>query len=94
MESIHFCGVGHHREIGTAAAGPRGAEESVHDPGQAPALNELVGELSIASPQFAQRWADHTIFQHTHGPKTVHHYLVGDLELQYQSPLLPQDPDW
>jgi transcriptional regulator with XRE-family HTH domain len=61
--------------------------------GDSPALNELVGELSIASPQFAQWWADHTLFQHTHGPKTVHHDLVGDLELQYQSLLLPQDPD-
>ena len=29
---------------------------------------------------------------HTHGPKTVHHDLVGDLDLQYQSLLLPQHP--
>jgi transcriptional regulator with XRE-family HTH domain len=61
--------------------------------GDSPALNELIGELSVASPQFARWWADHAVFQHTHGPKTLHHGLVGDLEVQYQSLILPQEPD-
>jgi transcriptional regulator with XRE-family HTH domain len=58
-----------------------------------PALAALVGELGVRSAQFAAWWSDHALFQHTHGPKTIHHELVGDIHLSYQSLLLPQDPD-
>jgi hypothetical protein len=30
-------------------------------------LAELVGELSMASPEFARFWADYQLFEHTHG---------------------------
>lgn len=60
--------------------------------GDSARLAALVGELTAGSEQFAGWWADHRLFQHTHGPKTVHHELVGDLALRYQSLLLPQDP--
>jgi transcriptional regulator with XRE-family HTH domain len=58
-----------------------------------PQLVALVAELSAASPDFARSWADHRIFRHTHGRKTIHHELVGDLHLHYQSLIVPQDPD-
>lgn len=60
--------------------------------GDDPRLTELVGELSTASADFRRWWVDHQLFQHTFGPKTIHHELVGDLRLHYQSLLLPQDP--
>jgi transcriptional regulator with XRE-family HTH domain len=58
-----------------------------------PRLSELVGELSVASSDFARWWASHTLFQHVHGQKVVHHELVGDLDLHYQSLTIPQEPD-
>ena len=58
-----------------------------------PQLVALVAELSAASPDFARSWADHRVFRHTHGRKTIHHELVGDLHLHYQSLIVPQDPD-
>jgi transcriptional regulator with XRE-family HTH domain len=61
--------------------------------GDNPRLVALVAELTAASPDFACWWADHRIFRHTHGPKTIHHELVGDLHLHYQSLIVPQDPD-
>ncbi|OHV41923.1 helix-turn-helix transcriptional regulator [Pseudofrankia sp. EUN1h] len=66
----------------------RAAGQRVDDP----ALNDLVGELTVRSGDFARWWADHALFQHTHGAKTVHHDLVGDMDLRYQSLVLPQDP--
>ena len=66
------------------AAGPRADN---------PRLVALVAELTAASPDFACWWADHRIFRHTHGPKTIHHEQVGDLHLHYQSLIVPQDPD-
>jgi len=61
--------------------------------GDNPHLVALVAELTAASPDFACWWADHRIFRHTHGPKIIHHELVGDLNLHYQSLIVPQDPD-
>jgi hypothetical protein len=43
--------------------------------GDNPRLVALVAELTAASPDFACWWADHRIFRHTHGPKTIHHEL-------------------
>jgi transcriptional regulator with XRE-family HTH domain len=61
--------------------------------GDDPRLSALVAELSAASADFARWWTDHRIFQHTYGVKTIRHELVGDLELNYQSLLIPQEPD-
>ena len=61
--------------------------------GDNPQLVALVAELSAASPDFARSWADHRIFRHTHGRKTIHHELAGDLHPHYQSLIVAQDPD-
>jgi transcriptional regulator with XRE-family HTH domain len=66
------------------AAGPHGDD---------PRLSALVAELTAASPDFARWWTDHQLFQHTYGVKIIHHESVGDMELNYQSLLLPQEPD-
>lgn len=58
-----------------------------------PATQTLVGELTIASPEFAAWWQEHRVFQRTYGDKRFHHPLVGDLTLQYESLTMPGDPD-
>jgi hypothetical protein len=56
-------------------------------------LADLVGELTVKSPEFTAWWADHRVLRRTHGEKHYHHPLVGDLHFQYQSFLAPGDTD-
>ncbi|HEY0217009.1 MAG TPA: helix-turn-helix transcriptional regulator [Cellulomonas sp.] len=49
------------------------------------ALTALVGELSTRSTEFRTRWATHHVHLHTGGVKRIHHPVVGDLELMYDS---------
>lgn len=44
-----------------------------------PALLELVGELSLRSPEFGRWWARHDVREKSFGTKRMHHPLVGDL---------------
>jgi len=62
------------------------------DPGD-PATQALVGELTIASPEFAHWWQEHRVFQRTHGDKHFRHPVVGELTLQYETLTMPGDPD-
>lgn len=54
------------------------------------ALSDLIGELSTRSDEFRVRWAAHDVRTHNTGVKKVHHPLVGDLDMPYES--LPLDP--
>ncbi len=56
------------------------------------ALTDLVGELSTRSEDFATWWAAHNVKIHTTATKTLHHPVVGDLELTGEALLLPGDP--
>ena len=58
-----------------------------------PLLVELVGELSVKSPEFRRWWADHNVRERSHGIKRYHHPLVGDLTVDYESVALLGDPD-
>jgi transcriptional regulator with XRE-family HTH domain len=58
-----------------------------------PLLMELVGELSVKSPEFRRWWADHNVRERTHGTKRYHHPLVGDVSVEYESVALLGDPD-
>ncbi|MFE2970198.1 helix-turn-helix transcriptional regulator [Streptomyces sp. NPDC059340] len=58
-----------------------------------PQLNELVGELSIKEPQFHTWWASHRVDQCAHGTQRLHHPVVGELTLSYETLALPADPD-
>ena len=53
------------------------------------ALRELVGELSILSPEFRSQWAAHNVRIRHDGVKRLRHPEVGALELTYQSLDLP-----
>lgn len=48
-------------------------------------LSDLVGELSTRSDDFRRRWAAHDVRVHSTGVKRVHHPVVGDLDLPYES---------
>jgi len=53
------------------------------------ALAELVGELSMNSPEFAALWAKHGVKLCSSGTKRLHHPEVGDLDTHYQALHLP-----
>jgi transcriptional regulator with XRE-family HTH domain len=57
-----------------------------------PALAELIGELSIKSPEFARIWADHPVAECVHGPRQYNHPLVGRLTLHEESLRVPDEP--
>ncbi|MGY2876543.1 transcriptional regulator with XRE-family HTH domain [Marmoricola sp. URHA0025 HA25] len=56
-------------------------------------LSDLVGELSTRSEEFRVRWAAHDVRIHTSGTKLLHHPVVGDLDVFFESLPLPADPD-
>ncbi|MES4908025.1 MULTISPECIES: helix-turn-helix transcriptional regulator [unclassified Streptomyces] len=58
-----------------------------------PGLTELVGELTIKSPEFRTWWADHNVREKTHGVKLYHHPVVGDMTLAYENVTFPGDDD-
>ena len=55
-------------------------------------LSDLIGELSTRSDEFRGRWAAHHVRIHTTGVKLIHHPVVGDLELPFESFPLAADP--
>jgi hypothetical protein len=47
-------------------------------------LAELVGELSMKSPEFAALWSRHPVSNCTSGTKVFHHPVVGRFELAFE----------
>ena len=62
-----------------------------HDPHDRD-LTDLIGELVTRSDDFSARWAAHHVRRHTSGRKRIHHPVVGDLELAFDSMDLAADP--
>jgi transcriptional regulator with XRE-family HTH domain len=63
--------------------------------GRAPydwALTELVGELSLRSQEFRERWAAHDVKYYRSGVQPFHHPVAGDLDLAYDALEIPADP--
>ncbi|MDD0858881.1 helix-turn-helix transcriptional regulator [Arthrobacter alpinus] len=58
-----------------------------------PAATALVGELAVNSEEFRQWWARHTVAQRASGTLTLHHGVVGDLSLDFEHLILPDDTD-
>jgi transcriptional regulator with XRE-family HTH domain len=46
-------------------------------------LSDLVGELSTRSDLFRKLWGAHDVREHRAGLKSIHHPVVGDLDLTY-----------
>ncbi|WP_083971765.1 helix-turn-helix transcriptional regulator [Actinoplanes awajinensis] len=66
--------------------------DSGRHPGD-PQLTALVGELCVTSPEFARLWAAQQVKDKTSGAKLLHHSLVGDLDLAFETLTLPGEPD-
>lgn len=56
-----------------------------------PDLVNLVGELSIASPEFARRWGRHDVREKTSGRKHLAHPAVGPLDVDFEVLSLNRD---
>ncbi|MFD7972417.1 helix-turn-helix transcriptional regulator [Streptomyces clavifer] len=56
-------------------------------------LTELVGELSLKSPEFRALWARHDVRGKAHEAKAFHHHQVGELTLTYDSFTVDSAPD-
>jgi len=54
-------------------------------------LSDLVGELSTQDETFRTKWAAHNVRFHDTGVKRMHHPVVGDLELSYETMELSGD---
>jgi hypothetical protein len=48
-------------------------------------LTDLIGELSTRSEDFRRRWAAHNVRIHSTGVKLLHHPIVGDLDLPFET---------
>lgn len=60
---------------------------------QDPGFQELIDELSSASPQFYDLWLAHDVRQKAHGIKRLCHPVVGHLTVWYETLALPTDSD-
>jgi transcriptional regulator with XRE-family HTH domain len=67
--------------IGAVAGLRASAGEQPDDP----ALQDLVGELSVRSEDFRTMWARHDVHAKTNGMKRYQHPAVGGLDLEYQT---------
>jgi transcriptional regulator with XRE-family HTH domain len=54
-------------------------------------LSDLIGELSTRSDEFRVRWAAHNVRFHRTGAKQIHHPVVGELDLSYESMAVSAD---
>lgn len=58
-----------------------------------PGLAALVGELTLASDDFARWWSSRDVSRKKHGVKQLDHPVVGALSVQFETFALPDDPD-
>lgn len=56
-------------------------------------LAELIGELTMHSPDFAALWATGDVADCTTGPMDLRHPTIGDVNVDYQVWLQPDSPD-
>ncbi|HEY4420842.1 MAG TPA: hypothetical protein VGN22_15060 [Pseudonocardia sp.] len=77
------------RAAAGVVAGPRmRADGDLDDP----RLAELVGELSVKSPEFARLWSRHDVRRKRTQSKIIHHPLVGELMLEVEPLTIDSSP--
>jgi hypothetical protein len=54
-------------------------------------LQDLIGELSTRSEDFRVRWGAHNVRFHRTGTERLHHPVVGELQLRYETLTLDAD---
>ncbi|WP_433178142.1 helix-turn-helix domain-containing protein [Actinoallomurus sp. CA-150999] len=57
-------------------------------------LHALIGELSVASPEFRSWWAEHDVDARCRGPKRFHHPVVGELIMHVEALQFPDGERW
>ncbi|MFG1607820.1 helix-turn-helix transcriptional regulator [Actinoplanes sp. NPDC049265] len=57
------------------------------------ATTELIDELRAQSPEFDQWWNEHRVYQRTYGTKRLHHPVVGELSIDYETLTPPGDKE-
>ncbi|WP_424449233.1 helix-turn-helix transcriptional regulator [Microbacterium arborescens] len=55
-------------------------------------LQQLIDDLNRDSTEFRAMWRSHDVRTHDAGIKSIHHPVVGDLHLTFESMPLPADP--
>lgn len=80
-----------HREYEIEAELAVASLHFVSSAAEQPALQHLVGRLSVESPHFARLWAQRPVQICAGGIKMFHHPVVGHLDLQYQMLHTPQE---
>lgn len=63
--------------------------------GRAPhdrALSNLIGELSTRDETFRNLWASHNVREHPSGSKSLHHPVMGDVEVSFEGMQLASAP--
>jgi transcriptional regulator with XRE-family HTH domain len=58
-----------------------------------PSTQALINDLSTASAEFREIWAEHEVKDKRHGRYQYRHPLVGEIELAYETLRLPDDPE-
>lgn len=58
-----------------------------------PAAVRLVNELTTASAEFRNWWAEHRVHQRTYGSKRLCHPVVGEMVVDYETFMTPGDAD-
>jgi transcriptional regulator with XRE-family HTH domain len=66
--------------------------EAGNDPADR-ATAAMIAELRESSAEFDRWWDEHRVNQRTYGSKRLRHPLVGDLTVEYETLMLPGDPD-
>lgn len=56
-----------------------------------PLMEQLVGEIMIASPEFARYWSQYRLNEHAYGAKKFFNETVGEFTLNYETLALPSD---
>jgi transcriptional regulator with XRE-family HTH domain len=57
-------------------------------------LHALIGELSVASPEFRSWWAEHDVDARCRGAKRFHHPVVGEIVMHVEALQLPDGKRW
>lgn len=55
-------------------------------------LAELIGQLTMQSPAFAERWTRHPVRTCTSGTKQLHHPIVGRMDMAFETLQIPGSP--
>ena len=72
----------------TASVTISGSSAAESRRGARPELQALIGELSVASPEFRTWWAEHDVLARSYGTRRYRHPIVGPMTVRYEASAL------